>query len=113
MDIDHIYDEEYMEETEGYDEEYEGEREEEGEGYDEEDGEYTISNVELNAVFTPLQKYRFVNKLCLTCGKDGHFAAKCPLKKTTSPQNRSFGKPRFTRRPSKPIRRQNPQNINV
>jgi hypothetical protein len=99
MDIDHIaaqgYYEEYYEEEyeEDYAKEENGEeyREDEGEQYEEEteEGEYTVSNVELNAIMIPQQKFRFTNGLCLTCGNKGHFSRQCPQRR---PQQKQFAR---------------------
>jgi hypothetical protein len=101
MDIDHIaaqgyYEEYYKEEyQEDYAEEDYGEDEEEQYEEEIEEGEYTVSNVKLNAIMTPQQKFRSTNGLCLTCRNKGHFSRQCPQRR---PQQKQFArqpKPRF------------------
>jgi hypothetical protein len=123
MDIDHIaaqgYYEEYYEEEyeEDYAEEENGEEyREDEEHYEEEtkEGEYMVSNVELNAIMTPQQKFRFTNGLCLTCGNKGHFSRQCPQRRPQQKQFTRQPKPRFCPRnppPKPPTRNINKVNM--
>jgi hypothetical protein len=101
--------------ADSYDEEYEGMYEE---TYEEPENDLAtqLANIQLNAVFTPLERERYSKGLCFRCGKADHFARRCPMN-PQRPQGLSRpGNPSLQRRPFQqfkgkaPIRKQlNPQ----